>query len=126
MTGSKTRSHTSPATPHALHPVVIRPAAAFWWDPRDDLIRVGDVAGLAVDAVGRVQADALAIGLAWIFDHLVDIRRAEILAGAAEFLHAARVADVRVVNDQVCRPGCPAAISSCPGRDPRRPGAAGR
>jgi hypothetical protein len=38
----------------ASHPVVIRPAAAFWRNPRDDLVRIGDVAGLAVHAVARI------------------------------------------------------------------------
>ena len=54
----------------------------------------------------------LPLGWRRVVDHFVDVRRAEILAGAAEFLHAARVADIRVVNDQmrgliffVLRPG---------------------
>src|SRR2546423_15675401 len=71
-----------------LHPVVIRSAAAFGRNPRDDLIRVGDVAGLTVYAVRRVQADALAIGLRRVVDHFVDVGGAEILTGAAKFLHA--------------------------------------
>ena len=47
-----------------LHAVVVRPAAALRRNPGDDLVRVGDVAGLAVHAVRRIQADALAVGLA--------------------------------------------------------------
>src|SRR5437773_1759835 len=43
-----------------LHAIVVWPAATFRWNPSNDLIRVGDVAGFAVDAVRRVQADALA------------------------------------------------------------------
>ena len=43
----------------------------------------------------------LPLGCVGVVDHLVDIGRAEELAGVAEFLHAARVADVGVVNDQV-------------------------
>ncbi len=85
------------------HPVVIRAAAAFRRHPGDDLVRVGDVAGFAVDAVGRVQADALAVRLGRVFDHFIDVRGTEILAGAAEFFHAFRVADVGVVDDQVRR-----------------------
>ena len=54
-------------------------------------------------AVRRVQADAFSVGLAGVVHHLVNICRAEILAGAAEFFYAARVADVGVVNDQVSR-----------------------
>src|ERR1022692_3213021 len=91
--------------PHAacryLHSVIIWTAAAFRWHPGDDLVWVGDVAGFAVDAIGRVQADALAVGLGRIVDHFVDIGGAEILAGTAEFLHAARVANTRVVDNQV-------------------------
>ena|SRR5437660_27054 len=37
-----------------LHALVIRPAAAFGGYPVDDLIGIHDVAGLAVDAVGKV------------------------------------------------------------------------
>ena len=62
---------------------------------------IGDVAGFAVHAVRRVQADAFAVRLRRVVHHLVDVRRTEILARAAEFFHAARVADVGVVNDQV-------------------------
>ena len=83
---------------HYSHPVVIRAAAAFWGHPGDDLVWVGDVAGFAVDAVTRVQADALAVGLGRVVDHFVDIGRTEILARAAEFFHAARIADVGVVE----------------------------
>src|SRR5579864_5744013 len=42
------------------HPIVIRPAAAFGWNPGDDLVGVHDVAGFAVHAVRGIQADALA------------------------------------------------------------------
>ena len=43
----------------------------------------------------------LPFGLRGVVDHLVHVGRTEILARAAEFFHAARVADVGVVNDQV-------------------------
>src|ERR1700691_3251699 len=66
-----------------LHPVVVRAAAAFWRNPGDDLVGVGDVTGLAVDAVRRVQAEALAVGLSGIVHHFIDVGGAEILAGAA-------------------------------------------
>jgi hypothetical protein len=85
----------------SLHPVVIRPTPAFRWHPGDDLVWIGDVAGFAVYAIRGVQADALAVGLARVVEHLVDVGGAEILARAAEFFHAARVADVRVIDDQV-------------------------
>ena len=56
-----------------------------------------------MDAVGWVQVDLFARGRGsvGILQHLVNIRRAEKLAGVAVFLHAARVADVGVVNHQV-------------------------
>ena len=53
-------------------------------------------------AVRRVQADTFAVRLRGIVHHLVYICRTEILAGAAEFLYATRVADVGVMNDQMC------------------------
>ena len=52
-------------------------------------------------AVRRVQADALAVRLGGVVDHLVHVGRTEILARVAEFFYAARVADVGVMNDQV-------------------------
>ena len=52
-------------------------------------------------AVRWVQADALAIRLRRVVQHLVNIGRTEVLAGAAEFFYAALVADVGVVNDEV-------------------------
>ena len=53
-------------------------------------------------AVGRIQADALAVRRGGIVHHLIHVRRAEILAGAAEFFHASFIADVGIVDDQVC------------------------
>src|SRR5580704_13621233 len=83
------------------HAVVIRSAATLGRHPGDDLVRIGDVAGLAVHTVRRVQADALSVGLRGVVDHLVDIGWTEILARAAEFFYAARVADVSIVNDEM-------------------------
>src|SRR5215467_10787625 len=87
------------------HAVVIRAAAALGRDPGDDLVGVHDVAGLAVHAVGRVQMDAFAPGRvgACGFLHLIDVGRAEILAGIAELGHATGVADVGIGDDQVRR-----------------------
>src|SRR5579863_6286529 len=87
----------------SLHPIIIRPAPAFGRNPGDDLIGVGDVTGFAMYAVRRVQADALAIGLVRVIEHFVDVRGTEILARAAEFLDATRVANIRVVDDQMRR-----------------------
>src|SRR5579859_7492909 len=105
LSGSRERTakagppHTSPNS----HAVVVRAATSFRRHPGDDLVWVLDVAGLAVNAVRRIQADALAVGLARVVYHFVDICGAEILAGAAEFLHTTLVANVSVVNDQVRR-----------------------
>src|SRR5207302_4068661 len=83
------------------HAVVIRAAAALGWNPGDDLIGILDVAGLAVHAIGRVQADALAIRGGRVVHHLVDVGWTEVLAGAAEFLDAALFANVGVVNHKM-------------------------
>src|SRR6185437_415689 len=91
----------SPHGYYRLHAVIVRAAAALGRHPGDDLVRISNVAGLAVDAIRRVQADALAVGLSGVVHHFVNIRRAEILARVAEFLHAASIADIGLVNDQV-------------------------
>ncbi len=52
-------------------------------------------------AVRGVQANALAVWLRGVIDHFVDIRGTEILARVAIFFHAAGVANICVVNDQV-------------------------
>src|SRR5438876_2711967 len=43
------------------HTIVIRPAATLRRDPGDDLVRILNVAGLAVNAVRGIQAEALSI-----------------------------------------------------------------
>src|SRR6267154_3431548 len=85
------------------HPVVIRSAPTFRRHPGDDLVRVGNVAGFAMDAVRRIQADALAVRLGRVIHHFVYVRGTEILAGTAILLHAALVANVRIVNDEMRR-----------------------
>ena len=42
------------------HAVIIGAASTFGWDPGDDLIGIGDVTGLAVHAVRKVNLQALA------------------------------------------------------------------
>ena len=44
-----------------LHSVVIRTASTLGGNPGDDLVGILDVAGLAVHAIGRIQADAFAV-----------------------------------------------------------------
>src|SRR5689334_21707499 len=84
----------------ALHALVIRPATALGGHPVDDLIRIGDVAGLAVYAVREVD---LQPPPAFLFHHFVDGRRAKILARAAVFENAAVDANVGIENMQVAR-----------------------
>src|SRR5208282_691024 len=84
-----------------LHAVVIRATAAFRWHPGDDLIWVLNVAGFAVDAVGWVQTDALAVRRGRVVQHFVNVGRAEILAGAGKLFQATIVADVSVFNQQM-------------------------
>src|SRR5947209_10475300 len=86
-----------------LHPIVIRPAAALGRHPGDDLVGVHDVAGLAVDTVGRIQVYLLAVGHVCGLHHLVHIGWAEMLAGISELLHATGIADIGVMNDQMRR-----------------------
>ena len=81
------------------HAVVVWTPSALRRHPGDDLVRILNVAGLAVHTVRGIQADALAVGLARVVHHFVDVRRTEILAWAAIFLDAALVANFRVVND---------------------------
>jgi len=42
--------------PELLHALVIRTASTFRWNPGDDLIRVGNVAGFAVYTIRWIQA----------------------------------------------------------------------
>jgi hypothetical protein len=84
-----------------LHAVIVRSAAALGRDPGDDLIWVGDVTGFAVNTVRRIQADAFSVRLRGIVDHFIYVGWAEILTGTAEFLNAASVANVGVVNHQM-------------------------
>src|SRR6188508_2189840 len=88
-------------TATGLHALVLWTTAAFGRDPVDDLIRIHDVAGLAVDAVGGVDLQFLP-ALARIH-HLVDIGRTETRAGVAVLLAATRRTDVGVVDDEVRR-----------------------
>src|SRR6476660_2030000 len=89
---SRSPGETRSQRPLRLHAVVIGAAAAFRWDPGDDLVRVHDVAGFTVHTVGRIQRNALAVRGRAVVHHLVDIGGTKILAGAAEFHDAALAA----------------------------------
>src|ERR1700728_2669984 len=73
--------------PHS-HAVVIRPAAAFRRHPGDHLVRVHDVAGLAMYAVGEVDVQLFAFRP---FHHFIHRGRAKMLARIAKLLHATMV-----------------------------------
>src|SRR5690348_886123 len=97
------------AAPRASGPVVgggasqvlvVRTAAAFRRGPGDDLVRVLDVAGLAMHAVRRVDLQALAGAVG---HDLVDAGGAETLARIAVFLDALGDADIRVGDLEVDR-----------------------
>ena len=66
-------------------------------DPRNHLIRVRDVARLAVNAVGRVDLQPLA--RAFLDDHFVDVRRTEALAGC-------RIPAYQMWQTSVCTSRC--------------------
>src|SRR5713101_9843988 len=73
--------HDLPSTTRTgglLHSFIIRSAATLGHHPINYLVRVHDVAGLAVDAVGKVD---LQFALAALFGHFVDRRGTVILAG---------------------------------------------
>ena len=73
-----TASSAGTARKPRLHPRVVRPAAALRRHPIDILGRVLDIAGLAVQAVLRVDLEARRAPL---LDHLVDRGRAITLRG---------------------------------------------
>src|ERR1700751_322102 len=83
------------------HALVIRAAPALGRNPGNDLVGIGDVAGLAVNAISRVQADALAMRLRRVFNEFINVGRAEVLARTAVLFCAALVADVGVGDHQV-------------------------
>src|SRR5207237_4692077 len=60
-----------------------------------------NVAGLAVHAIGRIQADTFAVRSTRVVQHFVNVRRTEMLAWTTEFFDAAAVAHIGVANHQV-------------------------
>jgi len=97
----KVMSHPPIRTPGFSHPIVVRTAAAFRWHPGDDLIWIGDVAGLAVDAVRRVQADALAVRLASSHPPFRTRSRDRNSDKGCRILSRSRVCNIGVVDDQM-------------------------
>src|SRR5580704_18993780 len=95
---------TSPSEVFTLHAGIDGTFTALRRHPRDDLIRFGDVASLAVDAVREVDLQAPLELPVDRFEHrLVDGRRAEVSARISVLDGAAVATDVRVRNDQMAR-----------------------
>ena len=86
-----------------LHLRVVGPLAALGRRPRDHLIGICDVAGLAVHAVLVVDEELPLPGVLRVVDHLVDGRRAERLARIAVLLGADVATQIGVGHDQVRR-----------------------
>ena len=79
-----------------LQVFIVGTFATLRYDPADDLVRIGDVAGLAMDTVRWCQLKfgfPLAIG---IVHHLVHLSRAKMLTRVAVFFGALVVTDVSV------------------------------
>ena len=85
-----------------LEAVVMGAAAAFGGNPGDDLVGIGDITGFAMNAVGGIDFQTRAGTLRAGF-HLVNRRRAEILARVAVFHRTALVTDIEVGDLQVAR-----------------------
>jgi hypothetical protein len=83
-----------------LHVLVIGAAAAFGRDPVNDLVRILDVTGFAMDTIGRIDLQLSAVTLS---DHFINLCRAEPRARIIVFLGAAGGADFRFENFQVDR-----------------------
>src|SRR3954467_11812604 len=91
---------TRAARPAGSQLLVIRSASAFRRHPRDHLIRVHDVARLAVIAVREIEKRHLAASVRRRL-RLVDLRGTEVEARIAVLLRAARDAHLRVEDQQM-------------------------
>ena len=80
------------------HAFVIWATATFGWNPSNDLVRVGDVAGFAVNAIRGVD---LQFRRALFHHHLVDRCGTKILARISKFADAPIATDIRLEHDQV-------------------------
>src|SRR3954463_5340548 len=77
------------------HSIVVRAATALGRHPRDDFVRIHDVAGLAVHAVRWIQVQLLSSRSVGRVLYLVDIRGTEVLARVAKLLRAACRTNIR-------------------------------
>ena len=83
-----------------LEPVVMGAAAPFGRNARDDLVGIGDITGLAVNAIRGIDLQVCTGAIRIVF-HLVYRGRTEILAGIAVLNRAAMVTNIKVRNLQV-------------------------
>ena len=82
-----------------LHILIVRAVASFGSDPVDDLIGVHDVAGFAVNAVGKID---LQLHLTALFaNNLIDRGWTKMLARITEFVGAAVITDIQIPDVQV-------------------------
>jgi len=88
----------SVVSPISLHFHVTWASTSFGWNPVDNLIRIGYIARLAMDAIGSVDLKAI---FALLEDHLVHRRRTEILAGITVLPAPAPMTNVGLKNDRV-------------------------
>jgi hypothetical protein len=83
-----------------LHTFVVGASAALGNDPVDDLVGIGDIAGLTVDAVGGAN---LQLKRAVFVYRLIDGRGTKVLTGIAVLDRAFSGANLQVVHDQMAR-----------------------
>src|SRR5579884_1048029 len=87
-----------------LHASVNGPLAALRRDPRNNLIRICNIARLAVDAVGKVDGQITVNLTVRLFkDRFVNFRGAKVRARITVFDGTFVAADVRVGNMQMAR-----------------------
>src|SRR3989440_12322900 len=84
-----------------LHVWVVRSPPTLWGDPDDILGRVLDVTGLAVNAVLRVDLEA--VGAVAVFHEFGHARRTVAAFGARVFREVQADGDTRVLENQVAR-----------------------
>ena len=80
-----------------LEPVVVRSAATFGRNPGDDLIGIGNIASLAVDAIRGVDFQVRARAIRIVL-HFINRGRTKMLAGVAVLSRATMIANIEVGN----------------------------
>ena len=83
----------------SLQTLILGPTCVGWDRPLDHLVRIKNVTGFTVNAVGVI--DLQAFTSLPIIDHFVDIRRTEVLAWIAILLFALGHTKIRFRNFQM-------------------------